>query len=195
MSQSVFRAAFAVSRVHPADSIRACVVLYAIFGRSTGLIAMLLAASLASVGTLRGTIRPPAVVIVGSVLLGTDRPGGSLECPQYRRDPLGPCADARLPDDGRRHRHPGSCLLATRVLLAEQIDRSMWIYLAAELGLVAILSRMSTGAWVNYGVQAVVFASVLDRPCARASPRADTVAETAVADRAGRGRRLDRCER
>ena len=74
MSQSVFRAAFAVSRVHPADAFRSALVLYAIFGRSTGLIAVLLSAALASVGTLRGTIRP-AIVIVGSVLLGLIAPG------------------------------------------------------------------------------------------------------------------------
>ncbi len=35
------------------------------------------------------------------------------------------------------------------------------IYLACEVGLVVVLSRASTGAWINYGIQATVFASVL----------------------------------
>ena len=70
---------------------------------------------------------------------------------------------------------PTSCLSSTRLLLAEQVDRSMWIYFAAEVGLVAILSWMSTGAWVNYGLQAVVFASIL---VARALGRALEQAQT-----------------
>jgi Dolichyl-phosphate-mannose-protein mannosyltransferase len=160
MSQSVFRAAFAVSRVHPADSVRASLVLCAIFGRSTGLIAMLLAAAVASVGTLRGTVRP-AVVFAGSVVLGLIALGAfvsALRIVVSRWDPVLTFACLTV---AVAIVVPASCLSPTRLLLAERIDRWLWIYLAAEVGLVTGLSWMSTGAWVNYGIQAVVFASIV----------------------------------
>ena len=56
---------------------------------------------------------------------------------------------------------PACYLLAPRAVSASRIDRALWIYVAAEFTGAAILSRMSTGAWVNYGIQAVVFFSVL----------------------------------
>ncbi len=175
MSQSVFRAAFAVSRVHPADLFRAVLVLHAIFGRSTGLIALLLAASVAGVGTLRGTVRP-GIVVVGSLLLGLITLGALLSALSLAVSRWDPALTLACLMVTVIIVIPASCLLSPRIVVAERIDRVMWIYVAAELGLVAILSWMSTGAWVNYGVQAVVFASILDRPCSRAGPRAGTVA-------------------
>jgi hypothetical protein len=56
---------------------------------------------------------------------------------------------------------PGCYWLSSPALRAQRLDKALWLYLAAELTVVAILGRMSTGAWVNYGVQAVVFAGVL----------------------------------
>ena len=64
---------------------------------------------------------------------------------------------------------PACYSLSPRAFSAGRLDRALWIYLAAEVGLVLILSRASTGAWVNYGIQAFVFASVLT---ARALARA-----------------------
>ena len=39
--------------------------------------------------------------------------------------------------------------------------RRLWVYLAAEVGMAAFLSRSSTGAWLNYGIPATVFTSAL----------------------------------
>jgi hypothetical protein len=160
MSRSVFRAAFAVSRVHPGDSVRASVVLYAIVGRSTGLIAMLLAASLASVWTRQGIGRQ-AVTIVGSVLLGLIALGALLSALTVVVSHWDLLFSFSCLMMAVVFVVPACCLMPPRTLLGVRINRVTWIYLAAELGLVAILCRMSTGAWVNYGVQAVVFASVL----------------------------------
>jgi hypothetical protein len=41
------------------------------------------------------------------------------------------------------------------------LDGALCLYLAAEIGMIVVLSRASTGAWINYGIQATVFASVL----------------------------------
>ena len=55
-----------------------------------------------------------------------------------------------------------------------RLDAVLSIYLAAEVLLVLVMCRASAGAWINYGIQAVVFASVLAaralaRTCASAT--------------------------
>ena len=56
-----------------------------------------------------------------------------------------------------------------RAWRAGGVDVAYALYFAGELALTAYLFRLSTGAWYNYAVQAVVFASVL---AARALARA-----------------------
>jgi hypothetical protein len=65
---------------------------------------------------------------------------------------------------------PACYLLSRTVLMAGTVDNVLLLYLAAESLVVVILGRASTGAWVNYGIQAGVFASILtaralDRVC------------------------------
>ena len=65
---------------------------------------------------------------------------------------------------------PACYLLSRNTLASGSVDNAVLVYLAAECVVVTILSRASTGAWVNYGIQAVVFASILtaralDRAC------------------------------
>jgi hypothetical protein len=64
---------------------------------------------------------------------------------------------------------PACILLEGRPLVGEHLDRALWIYWVGEIVLMSVLCRMSTGAWYNYAIQAVVFASVLS---ARALSRA-----------------------
>jgi hypothetical protein len=168
MSQSVFQAAFAVSRVHPADTIRAFLVLYGIIARSTGMIGLLLAASLVSVTHGRRIVRAGVVILGGGTLalITLEASFSALRIPIADVDHLLTLAYLVV---AMVLVIPACYLMAPRVLIGERIDRVLWIYLAAELAFVIILSRMSTGAWINYGVQAVVFASVL---IARALDRA-----------------------
>jgi hypothetical protein len=63
-----------------------------------------------------------------------------------------------------------SCAIALeRAWRAGEIDFAVAVYLVCELALSAYLVRQSTGAWYNYSVQGMVFASVL---AARALARA-----------------------
>ena len=160
MSQAVFRAAVAASHVHPADSIRAAIVFFAILGKSGGLIAIMVAAGLANVGSRSGTGRA-AFVILGTiltVLIAASSLMSLLGIVVTRRDLLLGAVNLAI---GMFLVVPVCTLLTRRNRLGGGLDRLLWIYLAAELALVTILSSMSTGAWVNYGIQAVVFASVL----------------------------------
>jgi hypothetical protein len=56
-----------------------------------------------------------------------------------------------------------------RVWRAGGVDVALGLYFAGELALTAYLFRLSTGAWYNYAVQAIVFGSVI---AARALARA-----------------------
>ncbi len=64
---------------------------------------------------------------------------------------------------------PAGAAALLRALRAEEIDLALAVYLAAELALTAYLVHQSTGAWYNYSVQGVFFATVL---AARALARA-----------------------
>jgi hypothetical protein len=50
-----------------------------------------------------------------------------------------------------------------------RIDAALGLYLVIELVILVVLCRSSSGAWINYGIQAIVFAAVLTaRSLARA---------------------------
>ncbi len=168
MSQAVFRAAAAASRFHPADSIRASIVVIAILGKSSGLIAVMVAAGLANVGARGGTGRAVLVALgtVLTALIAASSFANLLGIVVTRQDLFLGAANLAI---GIVLIVPACFLLTPRSDLGGALDRVQLIYLAAELGLVTILSWISTGAWVNYGIQAVVIASVL---IARALERA-----------------------
>jgi hypothetical protein len=67
---------------------------------------------------------------------------------------------------------PAVCLVAAMALPAAAVSRRssatrtgvegvLWACLIAELGLVALLARTSSGAWINYGIPASVFVAAL----------------------------------
>jgi hypothetical protein len=160
MSQSVFRAAASVSSIHSADWWYAVIVIGAIMSRSCGLIAVMAAAGLAALGPARGIIRLP-LVILGIGLTGLV---AAIMIMAYFED-YSNDRETQLSIVAATVNMfiviPACYLLAPRALSASRIDRALWIYVAGEFVGAAILSRMSTGAWVNYGIQAVVFFSVL----------------------------------
>jgi hypothetical protein len=55
----------------------------------------------------------------------------------------------------------GAAVLLGRRLRPSWLDGSLAAYLLIELAVTALLCRGSTGAWVNYAMQAIVFACVL----------------------------------
>jgi hypothetical protein len=160
MSQAVFRAAAAATRVHHADSGRAAIVFVAILGKSSGLIAIMVAAGLANVGARAGTGRA-ALVVVGTVLTGLITASSLLNLLGIVVTELDLLLNVGSLAIGVLLVVPACYLLTPRNHWGGGLHRVLWIYVAAELAFATILSWMSTGAWVNYGIQAVVFGSVL----------------------------------
>jgi len=176
MSRAVFQAAATTSRVHPGDWFRASIVLCGVLGNSTGLIALLAAAGLAGIDPGRGIGRR---ILVGAgigqlgllaVQSSLDLLGKDLAVWEMLIAVANVAAAAFLVI-------PACYWLRSLSLSTSPLDRALWIYAAAEFALVIILSRLSTGAWLNYGIPAIVFVSVvtaraLARACASApSPR------------------------
>jgi hypothetical protein len=182
MSQAVFLAAAGASRVHPADWGRAWIVISAIIGRSSGLVALLAAAGLAQVAARRGLIgwlvglagATLIVLLFSTAVLESTRAGRPAAIISYLA--LWACVGIVL---------PACALLAGRGFLGGSLDACLWLLLSGELVVVVLLSRASSGSWINYGIQAVVWVCVLSaRAIARgceASPRSPALGLIALA--------------
>jgi 4-amino-4-deoxy-L-arabinose transferase-like glycosyltransferase len=174
MFQAVFVAAANVRRVHPSSWPGLAIVTIAVMGKSAGLVMMLLAATLANVRYGRGiggaiaALAGTAVIGVIAVLTVTTIVNG---------DPLLSALLVVADIIGLVTVLPLCGWLATRGSRREahNIEPALWTATAGELAVMAILARLSTGAWVNYAIPAVVFASIptarlLARACDSAAP-------------------------
>jgi len=158
MSRSVFVAARSVGRFHPADWYAAGNIFLALIWKSVGMILLAAAAVvrmvsarpgkgrrlLASAGTgLIALIAGLTIVQLFVVRMGLSEliVAGLILTMSFM---ILVC--------GLTHR---------RLLLGSRVDRALWAYCAGELALTAVLCRLSTGAWYNYAIQAVVFGSVV----------------------------------
>ncbi len=158
MSRSVFLAAARVGRVHPAGWLAALNIVLAIIWKCVGLILLLAAAGLIAASTRDGARSKPFVG-AGAALVGAVALLAVLQFLLLKMW-LSVSIVAGLililawiiPVYSLPGRRSGA---------GQSVDRALWAYLAAELLVVAILSKLSTGAWFNYAIQAVVFASVL----------------------------------
>jgi hypothetical protein len=165
MSQAIFVAGVQASRVHPPDWSRARIVLIAIVGRSAGVIAFFAAIGVAGVRARPGPGRR-LVALAGSVLIGTlfvlaVRQFGRVSSWEDVISVLSLWACLLLVI-------PICALFEPRVFARGRLDVALWVLLAGELALVVALARASTGAWVNYALEAAALASIL---CARALAR------------------------
>jgi hypothetical protein len=157
-SQAVFVAAAHAARVHPANWFRTEVVLLAVFGRSSGLIAVLTASALALV-PIHANLGRPAFVASGTILVGLIILLAALE--HVITIPLQTEISLLAVIAAVIIVLPLCALVEPRSLARGGIDGALWLYLAGELALLVVLCRSSTGAWVNYAIPAVVIASVL----------------------------------
>ena len=169
MSQAAIQAAATTSRIHPGSWIRVLIVSFTILGRNSGLLALLVAAGLAGIRG-RQTIGRRFLEVTGLVVIVTI---------VLRSAPISLEGDVDLWAEFVGTFNitvavlfvlPACYLLSRRTLATGSVDNALLYYLAAECLGVMILSRASTGAWVNYGIQAVIFASILtaralDRAC------------------------------
>jgi hypothetical protein len=160
MSQAVFRAAAQAARVHPGDFVRAVIVGFAVAGQSSGIVAVLIAAGLAGLDPAR---RPGTrvVLIAGIALLACiavrscrDFSEHSLKTWELHFTSFTVAASIAVV-------LPACFVLARRLLLPDPIDRVLLIALTAEGVVLLALGYASTGAWVNYGMQAAVFLAIL----------------------------------
>jgi hypothetical protein len=158
LSQAVFVATRGVGRVHPSDWFRVVVIGHALLRWSVGIAAVLAAASAARVAG-RTPLFWNAVGVAGALIVALALVLQTLEIVIDSSKlrvlqtltqltlvlaviPICACAEP-LPEETRR------------------LERTLWIYLVAELLVATLLSRASTGAWINYAIQAVVFAAIL----------------------------------
>ena len=173
MSQAVVVAAAATARTHPADWVRAAIVISAIVLGSTSLIAVLATAGLAQTGASRTAgrrkvARAGLALVAFTVIMPfvqTLHPSTAGDISSAVAVYL--CLLLVI---------PGCMLLDRGTLLASRIDLDLCLFAAAEAAIVVFLCRASTGAWINYGIQGVVFSAIvtarsLARACANLRSR------------------------
>jgi hypothetical protein len=155
--QAAFVAAGAVGRVHPADWLHVGTVALAVIGKSAGLIALLASAGLAAVGARPGlgwwAFR------AGTLLVGSMAALSVGQLALVRPWVTWPLVAALLAT--LILVIPGCALITRGSMVQGRLDGVLWAYCAIELLLTVVLSRVTDGAWINYAIQAVVFAAVL----------------------------------
>jgi hypothetical protein len=182
MSQAIFVAAAATTRVHPADWVRGAIVLANIGGGSTCLIVLLTLAGLAHVASKRGTGRA-AVAVAGTIMAGS-----VLFLPLvhvFRPSVVTGLAMSAGPFVCLFVVVPVCAVLERSALFGSRIDAALCLFAAAEIAIVVALCLGSTGAWVNYAIQGIVFLAILTgrslaRACEAARLRISLIAIAAV---------------
>jgi hypothetical protein len=170
---AAFVAAGEVSRLYPGGRDHASLILYGFVGRSSGFLILMPLIGLTIVGYSGGSFRR-ILIIAGIGLLGVSIVNLALTA-YYRHDleiagflvVISLSAPIFL-----------ACAISGRsILLGDRIDGILWICLAAEFALTLFLAYLSSGSWLNYGIQGTVLLAVL---AARAGAR---VLEAAPAPR------------
>ena len=165
MSRSIVVAARAVGQVHQADWSAAGNLLLAILWKCVGVILLLAAAGLTVVaarpGAADGHSLSPGTILIGLVAALTVIQIFHVQRHVSQLIVVGLIVVIALVIP--------ACALLARSFRGGWLDAALWIYWAGELGLAAILWRLSTGGWFNYALQAVVVGCVLT---ARALARA-----------------------
>lgn len=171
MASAIVTAATAAASVHPTTWHGASIVAFAFLGRSLGLVAMLIGLGAAWVDRGAGPGRRAFAAVAGSLMAAVlavsvwqyfDRAVGQVV---FQVIAILSIVFVALPI---------CAILERRFLTQGPADAVLLVLIAAELGVAILLCRASTGAWINYGIQATVFLGVL---IARALDRAWAVAE------------------
>jgi hypothetical protein len=146
----------AVGRVRPADWGRVEIIFSGLVYFSLGPLALAAACVLAAVRPGRAWVLAALLAAVaaasyaGLLLLRRQGPGAWSEhaIVLIALVALVAAATATVPADRRR-------------LFGGRVDAILWAYLIGELVVMALLCRNSSGAWINYAVQAAAFACAL----------------------------------
>jgi hypothetical protein len=166
MSQAIFVAAAASARVHPTDWVRGAIVLANIGGGTSCLMVLLTLAGLAQVTSKRGKGR--AAVAVGGTIVA----GSVLFLPlahHLRPSVVTGLAMSAAPFVCMFVVIPVCAVLERRALFGSSLDGALCLFAVTEIAIVVPLCLASTGAWVNYAIQGMVFVAILTgRSLARA---------------------------
>jgi len=158
MSRAVFLAAGSVGTIHPGSWYRAGIVVIATVAKSAGILTLLAAAGLATVWSSPGRV-PGALGAAGACLIGLVLVLSTIQLAinsmKLTAVLVGLMAILAL------FWVAAGLIRGRRELIGERLDGLLWLYFLGEVALVVLLFRASTGAWVNYAIQAVVFLAVL----------------------------------
>ncbi|MHB1558756.1 MAG: hypothetical protein ACYC61_14985 [Isosphaeraceae bacterium] len=156
-------AASNVSRVHPGSWDSVLVVALGILNRSAGLVAVLAAGpamiAAARGGAFRTILAAAGTLAIGLLLVALVRQAQAEPgTPQSARAGaltmvcIGVCAVVAMSVTlgSRNNSSPGA-----------DVGVPLWAFVVAELAVVILLSKQSSGAWINYGIPATVFAAAL----------------------------------
>jgi hypothetical protein len=156
--ESAFVAAANVSRVHPGGLGHVQVLLIAVTSRAVGPIALLTAAGLIMVGAWSGIGR--RIILAGGLaLLGLTMTAQILLAILHRPEFGAAIAVGGMLLIGVVF--PLCALLGEAGLRGGRLDMALWAYTVAELVVAIIFFDLSTGAWLNYAIQFVVFLAIL----------------------------------
>jgi hypothetical protein len=159
MSRSVFVAAASVGRVHPADWSFAGNILLALLWKCVGII-LLAAAALVTMVAARPGLARRSIAAAGTALIAAIAVLAVFQLLIVTTGLSKLIAAGLLLT--MTWMVPAVGLTQPRSLLGRQgVDRALVAFCAAELAGTATLCRLSTGAWYNYAIQAVVFGCVL----------------------------------
>jgi hypothetical protein len=158
MSRAVFLAARSVGTIHPGSWYRSGIVWLATVAGTEGLLALLAAAAFAAVWLLPG-YGPGALGTAGAILIGVVLVFVTLQL-RINSVWLTVAVLTTLAVIAPFWVATG-LYRGMRAMIGERLDGQLWLYFLGELALVATLYRASTGAWVNYAIQAAVFLAVL----------------------------------
>lgn len=160
---ATFVAASSIGRVHPGSWDTVALLLLGILERSAGLVTLLVAAPAVTLAA-RSTVLRAVVAAVGTLAI-------SLVLIAYVNHAL---TSSASPDKGRTGALITICVGVCAIVAVGETffcrDRRpestvraapLGWYIAVELAFVVILSRQSTGAWLNYAIPATVFAAVV----------------------------------
>jgi hypothetical protein len=156
--EAAFVAAANVGRIHPGSWDHVFVVLLGIFMASAGVVTMLAAPALVTVGSRPGLARR-LLTVAGTMAIGLVLAASVLQT--TLEPPWNSMAIVFAAVAVAIIALPAAALSMRSSSPVTGIDATLWAYLLAEFALVTFLSRMSTGAWLNYGIPASVFVSTL----------------------------------
>jgi len=159
MSRSVLVAAGSVGRIHPADWYFAGNIVLALIWKSVGMILLAAAALVAMVSARPGPARRHFAA-AGTGLIASIAVLTVLQLFFVAMWLSGLIVVGLILT--MTWMVPAWGLTQRRSLLGGgRVDAALWAFCAGELAVTVILCRLSTGAWYNYAIQAVVFGSVL----------------------------------